>query len=77
MTGLIMLKSIESKYSESAVSYARELLERCESGDIISVLALELKKGGSYAVVTSGQPSRFEAVGMCMEMANQILADTR
>jgi hypothetical protein len=50
-----MLKSIESKYSESAVSYARELLERCESG----------------------QPSRFEAVGMCMEMANQILADTR
>lgn len=72
-----MLNILQIKENDSAIHYAKELLARCENGEIVSILALEVRRGGSYKVMTTGNANRFETAGMCMEMASRILADDR
>lgn len=53
----------------SAIAYARELLARCEAGEVVSVTALEEMPGGLYQVHASETTDRLRSAGALLEAA--------
>lgn len=53
----------------SAIEYARELLARCEAGEVIAVTALEEQPGGLYQVHASETTDRLRSAGALLEAA--------
>lgn len=53
----------------SAIEYARELLARCEAGEVIAVTALEERPGGLYQVHASETTDRLRSAGALLEAA--------
>lgn len=51
----------------TAVEYAQELLKRCQSGEVVSVTAIEELPGGSYYIAGSSTSSRLRTMGMLMD----------
>jgi hypothetical protein len=60
------MKVVQKFVNQAAIDYARGLLERCESGEVLCVTALEEFDGGSYRVTGSDSKNRFTTVGMLM-----------
>lgn len=63
------LSIITSRISKSAVEYAKGLLERCESGEVIAVTAVEEVPGGYTCTTGSTGSNKFETAGMLLEAA--------
>lgn len=63
------LSVITPRISKSAVEYAKGLLERCESGEVIAVTAIEEMPVGYTCIVGSTIPNKFETAGMLLEAA--------
>lgn len=53
--------------NETAVQYAKQLLERCESGEVVAVTAVEEVAGGGYCLAGSSTNDRFRTMGMMMD----------
>lgn len=51
------------------VEYARDLLARCESGEVIAVTVLVEYRGGAYMAEGSTTPSRTATAGMLLDCA--------
>ena len=51
----------------TAVEYAQQLLKRCQSGEVVSVTAIEELPGGSYCIAGSSTNDRFRTMGMMMD----------
>ena len=60
---------IESAPQRSAIEYAKELLARCEAGEVVAVTALEEQPCGLYQVRTSESPNRLQTAGALLEAA--------
>ena len=56
------------------VAYARELLARCESGDVIAMTVVTEQRGGTYTLEGSSSPSRTATAGMLLDCAIARLA---
>jgi hypothetical protein len=54
---------------DSALNYARELLQRCESGEVIEVTAIEVRRDQTYIVQGSRVGSRTQTAGMLLDAA--------
>ncbi len=65
---------IQMKQPKDAVRYARELLARCEAGEVIAVTALEEHPGGTYEILGSTSSSRTQTAGMLLDAAMRRLA---
>lgn len=59
---------------DGALHYARELLRRCESGEVVAVTAVEEQRDGTYAVLGSYVSSRTQTAGMLLDAAMTRLA---
>ena len=70
-----MIKVIKNSHSEAAISYAKELLGRCERGEVVAVTAVEETPQGTYLVQGSSTPNRFSTAGMLLEAAIKRLGD--
>ena len=68
------MKLILYERNESAVEYARALLARCESGEVVAVTTVEELKGGTYVILGSTCSSRTQTAGMLLDAAIQRLA---
>lgn len=53
----------------SAIAYARELLARCEAGEVVAVTALEEMPGGRYQIHASESANRLQTAGALLEAA--------
>lgn len=56
------------------VEYVRELLARCESGEVIAVSVVAEQRGGTYSLEGSTTPSRTQTAGMLLDCAIARLA---
>lgn len=63
------LKVLPNRQSESAIAYARALLERCERGEVIAVTAVEEDGQGGYSLMGSKTKSRTQTAGMLLDAA--------
>jgi hypothetical protein len=54
---------------DDVIAYARDLLARCEAGEVIAVTAVEEYPGGTYAVGGSSSNSRTQTAGMLLDAA--------
>ena len=70
-----MLTLLPKKDNTSAIEFARGLLARCESGEVIAVTAIEESMGGTYVVLGSTTPSRTQTAGMLLDAAMQRLKE--
>lgn len=52
-----------------AVEHVRELLARCESGEVIAVTVLEERHDGTYSVHGSSTSDKFRTAGMLLDAA--------
>lgn len=64
-----IVKLVPRNYSLSAVEYVRDLLIRCESGEVTSVTVVEHLPGGTYHVGGSAASSRTQIAGMLLDAA--------
>lgn len=64
-----MIRVIKNTHSEAAIEYAKELLSRCESGEIVAITAIEETPRGTYLIRSSSTPDRFSTAGMLLEAA--------
>lgn len=60
---------ILSKDKDSLVSVVEALLERCKSGETISVTFVEFKPNNMYSIGGSNVGSRLETAGALLEAA--------
>lgn len=60
---------IKSAPQQSAIEYAKELLARCEAGEVVAVTALEEMAGGRYQVHASETTDRLRSAGALLEAA--------
>lgn len=63
------VRAITPAPQASAIEYARELLARCEAGEVVSVTALEEMPGGLYQVHASETTDRLRTAGALFEAA--------
>ncbi|MNV15078.1 hypothetical protein D3C71_1057810 [compost metagenome] len=56
------------------VEYVRELLARCEAGEVIAVSVVAEQRGGTYSLEGSAVPSRTQTAGMLLDCAIARLA---
>lgn len=54
---------------ESAIEYARNLLARCESGEVIAITAIEFRRNAEYMIGGSAVENRLETAGALLEAA--------
>lgn len=66
MTKLTVIKPSTCK---GAIEYARELLARCELGEVIAVTSVEEHPGGTYSLLGSATTSRTQTAGMLLDAA--------
>ncbi|HBI71512.1 MAG TPA: hypothetical protein DDZ22_21580 [Massilia sp.] len=64
-----MLKAIKSRHVETTVEYVRDLLERCERGEVTAVTVIEELPGGGYQYGGGSTPSRHATAGMLLDAA--------
>lgn len=55
--------------SEGAIAHARELLARCEAGEVVSVTVLEERPNGTYHVHGSATGDRLRTAGALLDAA--------
>ncbi len=63
------VRAITPAPQAAAIEYARELLARCEAGEVIAVTALEEGPGGTYQVQASATSDRLRSAGALLEAA--------
>lgn len=64
------LKVIEApERKDSAVAYARELLDLCESGEVVSITILEEFRDGTYHIAGSSLGNRWLTAGRLLDAA--------
>lgn len=68
-----MLKAIKSRHVETTVDYVRDLLERCERGEVAAVTVIEELPGGGYKYGGGSTPSRHATAGMLLDAAMERL----
>lgn len=64
-----MLTTIKSRHSETTLDYVRDLLARCELGEVVAVTVIEELPGGGYAYGGGTTPSRHMTAGMLLDAA--------
>ncbi|QTD44570.1 hypothetical protein [Ottowia testudinis] len=69
------MKLVALSKSSDALRYARELLARCETGEVVAVTAIEERPGGTYQLAGSKTSSRTQTAGMLLDAAITRLAD--
>lgn len=55
--------------SASAIQYAKDLLARCESGEVIAITAIEEHPGGDYTIEGSATENRTATAGKLLQAA--------
>lgn len=60
---------IKPAAQSSAVAYARNLLARCEAGNVIAITAVEEHPGGTYSVQATETSDRLRTAGALLEAA--------
>lgn len=65
----MMITVIKNTHNQSAIDYAKNLLEKCESGEVVEVTALEELSNGNYIVHGSSLRSRTHTAGMLLDAA--------
>lgn len=63
------MKLVQMPVRGDAADYARGLLQRCESGEVIAVTAVEELRGGRYSIEGSSTNSRTQTAGMLLDAA--------
>lgn len=64
-----MIEVVKNKQMQSAVDYAKGLLERCVSGEVVAITAVEELPGGMYQVNGSSTTSKTSTAGMLLDAA--------
>lgn len=64
-----MLKVISNRHNDSTVAYVRDLLARCESGEVVAVSVVEELGNGSYQYGGGTSPSRHVTAGILLDLA--------
>lgn len=63
------LKRADRTVNENAVEKARDLLTRCESGEIVSFVSVVELRAGKYQVLNTSTDDRHRQAGFLMEAA--------
>lgn len=63
------LHVLPNNTTNSVVEYVRELLERCEKGEVIAITAVEELPEGRYQIAGSRCESRTRMAGMLLDAA--------
>lgn len=66
---------LPSKQRDGLIEYVRDLLQRCESGEVVAVTTLEETREGTYTVAGSGTFSRLQTAGALLDAAITRLKD--
>lgn len=69
------MELVKMQRNTSAIDYARQLLARCEAGEVVAVTAIEELRGGNYQVQGSTTSSRTATAGMLLDAAITRLKD--
>lgn len=63
------VRLMRSRTNESTIVYVRDLLARCESGEVVEVTCLERLSGGAYQTHGGEIANRLETAGALLEAA--------